>query len=175
MLSSKSSAMTTPPITSAEFRQALGQFATGVTVVTVERDPGLVHGMTASSFTSVSLDPLLILVCIDQNARMLTLLRDKKRFGVSVLRENQQAVSEFFAQPDQPERSEASLGIRFGWAKDGIPILEDTLARLACTVVSSHVSGDHTIFIGKVESVEVDEGEPLLHFRGKYRKICDGE
>jgi flavin reductase (DIM6/NTAB) family NADH-FMN oxidoreductase RutF len=163
--------MTTTPITSAEFRQAVGQFATGVTVVTVEREPGQVHGMTASSFTSVSLDPLLILVCIDQNARMLALIEEKKRFGVSVLRENQQAISEFFAQPEQPERSEYSLGIRFGWAKGGIPVLENTLARLACSVVSSHVSGDHTIFVGKVESVEVSEGEPLLHFRGKYRHI----
>jgi len=163
--------MTTPPITSAEFRQAVSQFATGVTVVTVERVPGQVHGMTASSFTSVSLDPLLILVCIDQSARMLPLIQEKKRFGVSVLRENQQAISEFFAQPEQRERSEESLGIRFGWAKDGIPVLEDTLARLACSIVSSHVSGDHTIFVGKVESVEVSEGEPLLHFRGKYRHI----
>jgi flavin reductase (DIM6/NTAB) family NADH-FMN oxidoreductase RutF len=167
--------MTTTPITSAEFRQAVGQFATGVTVVTVEREPGLVHGMTASSFTSVSLDPLLVLVCIDQNARMLALVNEKKRFGVSVLRENQQAISEFFAQPEQSEGRESDLGVRFGWAKDGIPILEDTLARLACTVVSSHVCGDHTVFIGKVESVEVNEGEPLLHFRGKYRKIGEGE
>lgn len=163
--------MTTPPLSSAEFRQAVGQFATGVTVVTVEREPGQVHGMTASSFTSVSLDPLLILVCIDHNARMLSLLLEKKRFGVSVLRENQRAISEFFAQTEQPEQGEANLGIRFGWARQGIPVLEGTLARLACSVESFHVSGDHTVFVGRVESVEISEGEPLLHFRGKYRRI----
>lgn len=164
--------MTIQPLTTIEFRQAVGQFATGVTVVTVERAAGEVHGMTASSFTSVSLDPLLILVCVDRNARMLPLIHEKKRFGVSVLRENQQAISEFFAQPEQSERDENALGVRFGWSNGGIPVLEDTLARLACHLVASHMAGDHTIFLGKVESVEISPGEPLLHFQGKYRFIA---
>lgn len=165
--------MTIQPLTTIEFRQAVGQFATGVTVITVERAAGEVHGMTASSFTSVSLEPLLILVCVDRNARILPLIHEKKRFGVSVLRENQQAISEFFAQPEQSEGDENALGVRFGWSNDGIPVLENTLARLACHLVASHMAGDHTIFLGRVESVEISPGEPLLHFRGKYRHIAN--
>src|SRR5712664_4710989 len=92
MVSSKTSKMPTPQLTAFEFRKAMGHFTTGVTVVTVEREPGKVHGMTANSFTSVSLDPMLILVCVDQRAKMLPLLEKKKSFGVSVLKQNQQAV-----------------------------------------------------------------------------------
>ena len=82
-------------LNSAVFRQALGRFATGVTVVTAERAPGEVHGMTANSFTAVSLEPLLVLVCVDEQARMLPVLKKAQRFGVSVLKENQRAISDF--------------------------------------------------------------------------------
>jgi flavin reductase len=163
--------MTVTPTTS-DFRLALGQFATGVTVVTVERGPGQVHGMTANSFTSVSLDPLLILICVDQNAQMLPLLQLQKRFGVSVLKENQQAVSEYFAQAEESTEAEKDLGIRYRWTETGIPLLQDALAHLACNVVASYVAGDHTIFIGEVESVEVSEGEPLVYLRGDYRRVA---
>src|SRR3989442_236834 len=81
MVSSKTSKMLTPHLTACEFRKALGHFTTGVTVVTVEREPGKIHGMTANSFTSVSLDPMLILVCVDHRAKMLPLLQKKKRFA----------------------------------------------------------------------------------------------
>ena len=86
--------MTKTSLTTREFRQALGQFATGVTVITVEREPGDVFGMTANAFTSVSLDPMLILVCVDEKAKILPLVHKKKHFGVSVLKQHQQAVSE---------------------------------------------------------------------------------
>lgn len=158
--------------TATEFRLALGQFATGVTVITVERGPRQVHGMTANSFTSVSLDPLLILICVDENAKLLPLVRRQKRFGVNILKENQQAISEYFAQPEESEDIEKSLGIRFRWTESGIPLLEEALTHLTCEVVSSYVAGDHTIFIAEVISVEVYDGEPLLYFRGDYRKIA---
>src|SRR6202163_5088335 len=87
-------------LNSAVFRQALGRFATGVTVVTAERAPGQVHGMTANSFTSVSLDPLLILICVSQTAQLLPLLNRRKRFGVNILKDSQQALSEYFAQTE---------------------------------------------------------------------------
>src|ERR1700722_19773000 len=118
---------TIPPVTtpanSLTFRQALGQFATGITVVTVEYEPGKVHGMTANSFTSVSLDPLLISVCVDQRAVMLPFLCEQKRFGVNVLKEHQQAISEFFAQPGQNEDTEDRLNIRFCNSPSGVPLL----------------------------------------------------
>ena len=141
-------------------------------MITVERGPRQVHGMTANSFTSVSLDPLLILICVDENAKLLPLVRRQKRFGVNILKENQQAISEYFAQPEESEDIEKSLGIRFRWTESGIPLLEEALTHLTCEVVSSYVAGDHTIFIAEVISVEVYDGEPLLYFRGDYRKIA---
>lgn len=154
-----------------EFRLALGQFATGVTVITAERGPEQVHGMTANSFTSVSLDPLLILVCVDEDAKLLPLIKNQERFGVSILKENQQAISEYFARPEESAEIEKRLGIRYRWTKNGIPLLEEALAHLTCEVVSSYAAGDHTIFIAEVTSVEVYEGEPLLYFRGDYRRL----
>jgi flavin reductase (DIM6/NTAB) family NADH-FMN oxidoreductase RutF len=161
---------TTP--TTSEFRLALGQFATGVTVVTAERAPGQVHGMTANSFTSVSLDPLLILICVSQNAQLLPMVKKQKRFGVNVLKDNQRAISEYFARTEESAEIEKRLGIRYRWTEKGIPLLENALVHLACNVVASHVAGDHTIFVAEVESVEVYEGEPLLYLRGNYRALA---
>jgi flavin reductase (DIM6/NTAB) family NADH-FMN oxidoreductase RutF len=149
----------------------MGSFPTGITVLTVEREPGHVHGMTANSLTSVSLDPLLILVCVDHDARLLTYLQEQRRFGVNILKDTQQQISEHFAKPQQDLEEEAQLGVRFQWTSTGIPLLEDALAHLACNVVAQYLSGDHTIFVGEVESLELKEGEPLLYYRGKYRPL----
>ena len=162
------------PLTSvspALFRRAMGNFPTGITVLTVEREPGQVHGMTANSFASVSLEPLLILVCIDHNARLLSYLKEQRRFGVNILKDSQQPLSEHFAKPQLDLSEEARLGIRFRWTDSGIPLLAEGLAHLGCSVVAEHVSGDHTVFVAEVESLELNAGEPLLYFRGKYRKI----
>jgi flavin reductase (DIM6/NTAB) family NADH-FMN oxidoreductase RutF len=153
------------------FRRVMGSFPTGITVITAESEPGQAHGMTANSFTSVSLDPLLILVCVDQNARLLSYIQVQHRFGVSILKETQQAFSEYFARPRQEPTEEVRLGIRFTWTQTGIPLLEDALAHLACNVVSEYPKGDHTIFVGEVESLELREGQPLLYHRGRYRRL----
>ena len=163
--------MSSSLLSSVVFRQALGRFATGVTVVTAELAPGQVHGMTANSFTAVSLEPLLILVCVDEQARMLPVLKKVQRFGVSVLKDNQRAISEFFALPEQDPDAERALGIHFQWTPSGIPLLADALVHLTCAIVASHLAGDHTIFLAEVETAEVFEGEPLLFFRGTYRRI----
>jgi flavin reductase (DIM6/NTAB) family NADH-FMN oxidoreductase RutF len=154
------------------FRRVAGAFTTGVTVITVERAPGLVHGMTANSFTSVSLEPLLVLVCVDHEARLLSLLKSQRRFGVSILREGQQALSEYFAKPEQTPEEDARLGIRYTWTSGGVPLLDNTLAQLTCNVVAEHPGGDHTVFIGEVESMESHDGEPLLFHRGQYRRLA---
>jgi flavin reductase (DIM6/NTAB) family NADH-FMN oxidoreductase RutF len=172
MVSSKTSQMLTPPLTALEFRKALGHFTTGVTVVTVEREPGKIHGMTANSFTSVSLDPMLILVCVDQRAKLLPLLEGKKCFGISVLKAGQEAISEYFAKGEQSAEAEERLAIRYRWTPSEVPIIEDTLLHFSCKLITSHVAGDHTIFVGEVEDAEVHEGEPLLYFRGEYRRIA---
>jgi len=154
------------------FRRVAGTFATGITVITVERDPGVVHGMTANSFTSVSLDPPLVLACVSHEARLLSYLKSQRRFGVSVLREDQQALSEYFAKLDQTAEEQSRRGVRYRWSSSGIPLLYGTLAELACNVVAEHPAGDHTIFIGEVESMESHEGEPLLFHRGQYRRLA---
>ena len=141
-------------------------------MVTAERAPGRVHGMTANSVTSVSLEPLLLLICVDQRAHLLPMVKKQGRFGVSVLRESQVAISRYFAQTGENLDTEAKLGIRYRWTPTGIPLLEDALVHLACNVAASYVAGDHTIFIGEVESTEVFDGEPLLFFRGSYRRIA---
>jgi len=127
--------------------------------------------MTANSFTSVSLDPPLILVCVDQNARLLSYLKEQGRFGVSILKDTQQQISELFAKPQQDPAEEEMLGVRFKWTDTGIPLLEDALAHIACNVVAQHMSGDHTIFVGEVESMELMVGEPLLYYRGRYLAV----
>ena len=171
VISSKIQNMPTKAPTPAEFRLACGQFATGVTVVTAERASGKVHGMTANSITSVSLEPLLLLICVDQRAHLLPMVKKHSRFGVSILKENQVGISRYFAQTEENPETEAKLGIRYRWTPTGIPLLEDALVHIACNVAASYVAGDHTIFIGEVESTEVFDGEPLLFFRGAYRRI----
>jgi flavin reductase (DIM6/NTAB) family NADH-FMN oxidoreductase RutF len=157
---------------SAMFRRVAGTFATGVTVITVERAPGQVHGMTANSFTSVSLDPLLVSVCVDHDARLLSFLKTQRRFGVSILAACQQALSEHFAKGEQTDEATRRLGIRFIWTPEGVPLLEDALAHLACNVVAEHPAGDHTIFLGEVDTMNCREGEPLLFHRGRYRRLA---
>jgi flavin reductase (DIM6/NTAB) family NADH-FMN oxidoreductase RutF len=129
--------------------------------------------MTANSFTAVSLEPLLVLVCVDKQARMLAVLERTRRFGVSVLKDSQRAISEFFALPEQDPAAERALGIRFHWTPSGIPVLSEALVQLTCRVASLHVAGDHTIFLAEVDTAEVFEGEPLLFFRGAYRRIAE--
>ena len=150
------------------FRRVAGTFATGVTVITAERAPGLVHGMTANSFTSVSLEPLLVLACVSHDARLLSYLKSQRRFGVSILREDQQALSEYFAKLEQTPEEHALLGIRYRWTSSGIPLLDGALAELACNVVAEHPAGDHTIFLGRVQEVGIPRhnADPLIFFRG---------
>lgn len=149
----------------------MGSFATGVTVITVDYE-GQVHGMTANAFTSVSLDPLLVLVCVDHRARTHAHLHAKKRFGVNVLSENQRRISEYYALPAATHKSaEQEAGARFDRTALGTPVLHGALAYLECRLHSAQDAGDHTIFIAEVEDVVVREGDPLLYFRSNYRKI----
>lgn len=157
-----------------EFRQALGAFATGVTIVTVDL-AGEVHGMTANAFASVSLDPLLILVCVSHAARTHAHLHAKQRFGINILAANQRAISEYYARPlPGHQGAEQEAGARFDCTEHGTPVLHGALAYLECRLNSTLQAGDHTIFIAEVEDVVVREGEPLLFFRGQYQHI-DGE
>jgi flavin reductase len=164
-------AKTVMSLNPSEFRKAMGSFATGVTIITVDLD-GEIHGMTANAFASVSLDPLLVLVCVDHNTRTHAHLHAKKRFGINVLREDQRGISEYYARPDRNhEHAETEAGAQFDRTGHGTPILHGALAYLECRLHTSQEAGDHTVFIAEVEDVVVRSGEPLLFFRGKYRGV----
>jgi len=158
-------------LNSSEFRKAMGAFATGVTIITVDLE-GEVHGMTANAFTSVSLDPMLVLVCVDHSTRTHAHLHTKKRFGINVLCEDQRAISEYYARPERThEHAEAEAGARFERTRHGTPVLQGALAYLECRLESVQEAGDHSIFIAEVEDVVLLDGDPLLFFRGRYRKV----
>src|SRR5271170_566970 len=138
------------PITTAEFRKALGHFPTGVTVLTVMREEGRVHGMTANAFTSVSLEPLQILVCVDHRALTHGFIHERENFAVNVLSEEQEALARFFAQPEQDPARARSLGVEYRASGRGTPLLQGSLVQLDCKLASAVDAGDHTIFIGEV-------------------------
>lgn len=156
-------------ISKDEFRSALGRFASGVTVVTARDANGKLHGITVSAFCSVSLDPPLILVCIDVNTGSHQALTQTDSFVVNILRDDQQYISDRFASylPDKFEAVKYRLGI------DDLPVLEGALANLECRLVNSHDSGDHTIFVGQIERATMIHGNPLVYFHGNYRKLED--
>jgi 3-hydroxy-9,10-secoandrosta-1,3,5(10)-triene-9,17-dione monooxygenase reductase component len=147
------------------YRDVMGRFATGVTVVTAST-PGGPVGMTANAVCSLSLDPLLLLVCFDNEARTLPVVREVGRFGVNVLRAGQEDLARLFASK-RPE-SEKFAGVPHT-VHDGIPVLEGALAWVGCRLEQVIPGGDHTIGIGAVEAAEAGHGEPLLWFRGSYR------
>lgn len=149
-----------------DFRNTLGRFATGITVVTT-RVGEEVHGMTVSAFMSVSLEPPLVLVSIDRQAKGNELLRKSGRYGVSVLAHGQHHHSNHFAGRVQLERSVELMDIQ------GMPLVEGALAHLVCRVVDTVEAGDHTLFIGEVEYLAHREGKPLLYYAGRYAQLGD--
>jgi flavin reductase (DIM6/NTAB) family NADH-FMN oxidoreductase RutF len=149
----------------ARFRSVMGHFATGVTVVTVATPEGPV-GLTANAVCSLSLEPLLLLVCFDNEARTLPAVRATGRFGVNVLAAGQEDLARLFASK-RPER-EKFAGVAHS-VHDGIPVIDGVLAWVGCRLERLIPGGDHTIGIGAVEAAEAGRGEPLLWFRGSYR------
>ena len=151
-------------VSSEQLREAMGRFATGVTVVTTIPDNGEIHGMTANAFTSVSLDPPLVLVSIARQRNTYVHIQRGGRFGVNILGQNQEAVARYFAQADKSPGEEPENLWRLN--EGGSPRMEEALVFLECSVMASHSYGDHTIFIAEVEEVEVRPGHPLLFYEG---------
>jgi flavin reductase (DIM6/NTAB) family NADH-FMN oxidoreductase RutF len=149
------------------FRTVFGHFATGVAVVTVAGPAGE-GGLTANAVSSVSLDPLLALVCFEQSARTLPLVRQAGRFAVNVLRDDGEDVARVFASK-APE-AEKLRGVPHR-LEAGMPILDAALAWIVCDVRELIPAGDHEIAIGEVVAMDVSDGEPLLWYRGGYRTL----
>ena len=148
-----------------QFRTAMGKFATGVTVIATEVD-GDVHGMTANAFMSVSLDPKLVVVSIGEKARILEKIKQSKLFTVNILAADQKELSMIFAgQLKDREVEFARL--------DGKPVLAGAVAQIACEVSAEHLKGDHTLFIGRVTDIHLEDAEPLIFYSGKYRDLAE--
>lgn len=152
------------------FRRALGQFASGVTVVTTRDASGRPLGLTVSAFCSVSLRPPLVLVSVDRRSETQAGFEASGLFGVSVLAEDQEWVSRRFAVPGSAKFE----GIDLTWGESGLPLVPGALAHLECRVAASHESGDHVLHVGEVERLEVWPGKPLLHHGGTYAGLAPG-
>lgn len=156
-------------VSNDEFRAALGRFASGVTVVTTrDKNDGL-HGITVSAFCSVSLNPPLILVCIDNRSSSLEHLAEGCHFAVNILSEEQQHLSQKFASKD-PNRF-AGISLKESQTAR-LPLLDQAIAHLECRAVYNYPAGDHTIIVGEVEAMAVTDDNPLLYCRGGYQKLA---
>ena len=155
-------------VSSAEFRHACGRWATGVAVASVMDSDGAPRGLTVSSFTSVSLEPPLILVCLGHNITEIEDFRRAAYFAVSILSEEERAISDRFSKKGY-DRFEGVSWLR---GQTGVPLLAGALANLECAVHQRISSGDHDILVGEVVHTHVHEGAaPLVHFAGRYRKL----
>ena len=159
-------------VDSRSFRKALGTFPTGVAIITGRRpDDGLV-GITVSSFTSLSLEPPMVLFCLDAKNANLDAFTEGRHFGVNVLREDQKEISIRFSS-----RSEQCkfTGMDHGMGASGVPLIEGCLAHLECRIAARHDGGDHFIIIGLVEALDHSQaGQPLVYWRGAYAQLGCG-
>jgi flavin reductase (DIM6/NTAB) family NADH-FMN oxidoreductase RutF len=146
------------------FRELMSRFPTGVTVTTALDPKGRPYGMTASAVAALSLEPPLVLVCVDQTADLHAILCDAPAFGLSVLAADQEALSRRFAE-ELPNRFD---GVPFSPGVDGLPLLDGALAHITCRKWGQFFGGDHTIFIGQVNGGAIFERKPLIHFRRTY-------
>jgi flavin reductase (DIM6/NTAB) family NADH-FMN oxidoreductase RutF len=156
------------PIDRASFKRVLGSLAAGVTIVTTLGEDGRPYGLTATAFTSVSLDPPLVLVCVDKRSESHPHFLARRIFAVNLLAAEQQELSNRFAVSG----GEKFADLRVTRAVSGAPVLSGCLGYVDCTIVNSIGAGDHTILIGQVEAADIQEGgEPLVYFRSAYRRI----
>ena len=155
------------PASPEDFRSALSQFASGVTVVTTRDANGKRHGITVSSFCSVSLQPPMVLICIEKTTGSHYAFGESGAFVVNILSATQSDVSEHFAS-----RIDEKFGdIEHTLNEDGVPVLSNAIATLRCALRHSLDGGDHSIFVGQVESVNVAGGQPLVYFDHQYHSV----
>ena len=150
-----------------ELRSVFGAFASGVTVVTTKDANGKWFGLTANSYTSLSLDPPLVLVCIDKKVDCYACFEQSKVFAVNVLAEDQEELSTRFAT----KGIEKFDGVPIREGSVGVPLLEGAIGYIECKVVNGFEGGDHTIYVAEVQSASAPGGRPLLFFNGRYEKL----
>ena len=159
----------TPPLDTVvgaeSFRNALRQFASGVTVITTRDERGHVHGMTATAFSSLSLDPPLVMIAVARGSRCHKLLMKLKRFGISFLSADQVELSRHFGGSPDPHLRPAYADL------NEVAVLEGAIAKLSCRLDQAFEGGDHSIFTGLVIEAEIGRGAPLIHFDGRYHAV----
>ncbi|MCS6842445.1 MAG: flavin reductase family protein [Roseiflexus sp.] len=154
------------PVDESRFRQLMGHFASGVTVVTTEYE-GQLFGLTVSSFCSLSLHPPLVLICIDKKVRAHDAIAAARRYAVNILEKHQEYLSRRFATPE----IDKFIGVAWRFGQLGLPILEGTLASFECRLTDTFPGGDHSIFVGEVQNGEIREGSPLIYYRRGYHEL----
>lgn len=157
------------PISSDDFRTALSRFASGVTVVTTKDAIGKLHGITVSAFSSVSLEPPLVLICIERSAGSHHAFGESGLFNVNILESGQSDVSEHFATVYDDKFLDTDHVI----GENGIPYLPGSIVTLECRLVKPLDGGDHSIFLGEVQNAIVRDGGPLIYFHGTYRTLSE--
>ncbi len=155
-------------VSSELFRRACGRFPTGVAIAGAIDANGVPHGLTVSSFSAVSLDPPLVLICLGHAIAAIDVFRQSRHFGLSVLREDQRELSERFATR-LDDRFESLAWYR---GETGVPLLEDALATIECETRHRVTAGDHDIFIGEMVRAHAIDGRPLIHFAGEYGRLA---
>jgi flavin reductase (DIM6/NTAB) family NADH-FMN oxidoreductase RutF len=157
------------PIDTSEFRRILGHWVTGVAVVAARSADGRPCGLTANAVASVSLQPPLVLACVDRAANSHDCIRDAGFFAISILPSEAERLARRFAACDITEKFD---GVAYHAEISGAPVLDDALAWVDCRIRESHAGGDHTVFIGEVLGGDAREGAPLLYYRGGYGRFA---
>ena len=154
-------------ITKQDFRNAMSEFATGVTVITTVDEDDKPHSMTANSFTSVCLEPPVVLVCVAHGTHTHGYVERNGWFGVNFLGKGQQELGDYFAK--RPEDRRGQVDYHYSTAAHGVPVLDNSMVFMGCQVVGSHIYGDHTVYLGEVQEIQRnDTDEPLLFFRSRW-------
>jgi flavin reductase (DIM6/NTAB) family NADH-FMN oxidoreductase RutF len=166
-MSSKTNGQRPARVDKAEFCRTCAKFPTGVTVLTVRDAEGGARGMTASSFTSVSLDPPLVLVCVDHKASVMAHLRRSRHVGINILREEQSEISIRFARRGE----DRFQNIEWTEGHHSVPLIQGVLAWLECEIDQMVDAGDHAIVIAEVLRAEYRDGRPLVYFGSAYHKL----
>jgi len=167
-MSSKSGPERLAPISPALYRRTCARFATGITVVTVVDENGRPHGMTVNSFSSVSMDPPLVLVSIDLRNAILGHFLSSPYFAINILAEHQEHLSKRFSSPSPNRFNEIAWRV----GEFGVPLLDGVLAQLECSVARTFEAGDHTVLIGEVRTAGCNDGKPLVFFNSSYRNLA---
>jgi flavin reductase (DIM6/NTAB) family NADH-FMN oxidoreductase RutF len=166
-MSSKRAGDRLASVTSDQFRRVCGRFATGVTIASVLDSSGTPHGLTVNSFSSVSLEPPLILICLGHAVTNIKEFRAATYFGLSVLAEDQRELSERFARKGHDRFN----GTPWHTGETGVPLLDGTLANIECEAHHRFTVGDHDVLVGRMVMARMNEGEPLIYYASRYREL----